>query len=762
MIFRCSINLLDERTACITGSTYSSDFPTFSGSYSSGFKGVTDYFISIMNCSMVELPSSAPVNLSGRMEGGKVYLEWDEPDWDGNSPILGYNISRGYETGHKTFLGSSTSTHFIDDDIDVTKTYSYYVTSRNNIGTSKTSNWITVKEAEPPQFIEDLTPTEIVPGQELTFSMKVTDNGILKKVNLNFTLDQGPSSNNTIFNQGNDIYSFTTYLPDSEFTLSYQFHATDSKENTNSTIEKVIPVRGSYLPRFIDDFTPSETRSYKELKFSTIIIDDWGVGEAYLEYWINDGYHRNRTMGNDDDQFFHRITVTGMPGDILYYVFSAKDLHGNWNSTILKMVEIIDDSPPKLLDDRTPEEGTTGDPFTFLVEATDDHIGTEVKLFLRIGGGDVDIIDMTQGNGSLFFHDVLLPHTDMNLGYQFSLEDQFGNSITTGWRNVSIVDNDPPVFISDESEGMAFSGEYFRLKCDASDNIGLKDVKVQYWFDQGSRNTVDLRPGGLFFTEGVKVPEGTTGSIYYIFLMEDRSSNFARGPFQTVAIMDVLPPTIMPIDDIIIYSGEQVFIELGVSDNIGIGMINWSGLPYDGNWSLWSGVLIEEGQREVIVTVEDLAGNKASETFYITVLPVDYDWDEDTIPDLLELELGLDPRDRTDGGHDLDLDGLSNFWEYKIGTLLDLADTDDDSMPDGWEVEYDLDPLTPSGENDADEDGFTDLEEYINGTDPRVAEVMEDEEGYRMFSMLDIALLILLLIMCLILISVLIKRRRLN
>jgi hypothetical protein len=47
------------------------------------------------------------------------------------------------------------------------------------------------------------------------------------------------------------------------------------------------------------------------------------------------------------------------------------------------------------------------------------------------------------------------------------------------------------------------------------------------------------------------------------------------------------------------------------------------------------------------------------------------------------------------------------------------SDHDGDTMPDQWEVENELDPLTDNAGADADEDGYTDLEEYEAGSDPR-------------------------------------------
>jgi hypothetical protein len=47
------------------------------------------------------------------------------------------------------------------------------------------------------------------------------------------------------------------------------------------------------------------------------------------------------------------------------------------------------------------------------------------------------------------------------------------------------------------------------------------------------------------------------------------------------------------------------------------------------------------------------------------------------------------------------------------------ADTDGDGMPDLWEIDHNLDPNFNDAQKDPDQDGFTNLEEYRRGTDPR-------------------------------------------
>jgi len=51
------------------------------------------------------------------------------------------------------------------------------------------------------------------------------------------------------------------------------------------------------------------------------------------------------------------------------------------------------------------------------------------------------------------------------------------------------------------------------------------------------------------------------------------------------------------------------------------------------------------------------------------------------------------------------------------------ADRDHDGMPDAWETQHGLNPGDPAdGSTDADGDGYTNLEEFLNDTDPKRAE----------------------------------------
>lgn len=73
---------------------------------------------------------------------------------------------------------------------------------------------------------------------------------------------------------------------------------------------------------------------------------------------------------------------------------------------------------------------------------------------------------------------------------------------------------------------------------------------------------------------------------------------------------------------------------------------------------------------------------------------------------------------RNRGGSIIDSQQQVGGWP-ELKSAVAPADSDADGMPDSWERRYGLNPLDPAdGSTDNDKDGYTNLEEYLNNTNP--------------------------------------------
>ncbi|MCP4344051.1 MAG: hypothetical protein GY795_00815 [Desulfobacterales bacterium] len=93
------------------------------------------------------------------------------------------------------------------------------------------------------------------------------------------------------------------------------------------------------------------------------------------------------------------------------------------------------------------------------------------------------------------------------------------------------------------------------------------------------------------------------------------------------------------------------------------------------------------------------------------------DIDGDGMPDAWE-EYHFNDIFSHDGTGDDDGDELSDLNEYINGTQPKEWDSEHDGIPDGWEVEYRLDPRVDDALEDEDNDGHTNFYEYTTDTDP--------------------------------------------
>jgi Bacterial Ig domain/Bacterial TSP3 repeat len=142
---------------------------------------------------------------------------------------------------------------------------------------------------------------------------------------------------------------------------------------------------------------------------------------------------------------------------------------------------------------------------------------------------------------------------------------------------------------------------------------------------------------------------------------------------------------------------------------------------YDFYW-----YLSDNGSRSITAKAIDLFGGVTLSSPVLFTATANNDFDG--MPDSWEIANYLDPNDPYDGEVDADTDGYTNLEEYLFGTDPQIPeDTDYDGMPDGWEYHNGTDLNVADSSQDADTDGLTNIEEYWYGTNPNLAD--SDNDG---------------------------------
>jgi len=111
------------------------------------------------------------------------------------------------------------------------------------------------------------------------------------------------------------------------------------------------------------------------------------------------------------------------------------------------------------------------------------------------------------------------------------------------------------------------------------------------------------------------------------------------------------------------------------------------------------------------------SGNSAYSNEATTLI----DTDGDGLPDDLENTTCTNPSN-SDTDNDGIIDGVEDANHNGLVDSNETdpcnSDTDGDGMSDGWEVTYGLNPIVDDASGDVDNDGYSNLQEYLSGTEP--------------------------------------------
>ena len=264
------------------------------------------------------------------------------------------------------------------------------------------------------------------------------------------------------------------------------------------------------------------------------------------------------------------------------------------HSSINIMISGDDSEDPAILADKSNIFGDTGDPYEFIIEASDNDMLRSVKVNWRHGrsGENISLEEFVDGwKGT-----IRLDHNIDKMTYSVYLEDRTGNIFTSGLRTVEIFDDDPPSII-DNTRGPATTGDPFTFNITAHDNVKIEDVYVDV--TQGDIiETILLIMNDSTWEGSVNITH-SLNDLNYTISAVDTSDNHMESELATITVTDNDPVIINDNSLENGTTGDDYTFNISATDNIGIQSIKveWNHGNYSNIFSLskynrfWSGTI---------------------------------------------------------------------------------------------------------------------------------------------------------------------------
>ena len=650
---------------------------------------------------ILELEVSDNVGISG------LFVEYWFGDGDHMNDSLSYSSSMNVGSGSITIPTSSL------DGL-------HYRFHANDTA----DNWMTGPEVVVEIFDND-DPTlkevdivdEAVMGSLLTFRLWVRDNIGVRKVDLEYRYGVGEDAFAEML-VDEDNWTYSIRVLDSPEKIYYLVKAVDMSGNEVSH-EGEITLLDRSAVEILEDLTPTEVEIGQDLEFSVWLSDNMEISTAYVEFGYENETTYNMSLSDDDGDDIYSYSHTSLyRSGLLWYVIKAVDLSGNWNVSSGSYVALMDGKGPIAGKMVTVGAPSTGESIDVKIEWLDDISISDAWIEYWFGEG-LHINDtMERLDHDMFTFTIEIPDTIEELNLIFRSRDTSDNWAEMVGPTIQLIDNDPPLISVSDILKDAYTGEAYYLEFQVLDNLEIAEIGFKYNFGYSIWTELEIDPTGQTLTASIPIPEKLVRSLTVIITVKDRAGNRAESVELAIPIIDIIDPSLEPMEDVVMYLGQNLKLSALAKDNLRVESIIWS----------WDGGEIEgvdldwtppdAGTYVITLSAGDMAGNLVSIRFEVVVLDVDHDEDEDGLADLFELEMGLDPDD---------------------------PDTDGDGMPDGWEVDHGLDASASSAGRDTDNDGITDLEEFEKGTDPTVSSKESGGDGISPLWLLALLLILVLL-----------------
>jgi hypothetical protein len=470
---------------------------------------------------------------------------------------------------NQSMTGSGPYSLTIPLSTDYVGPMEYYFTAEDICG-----NWglsgvtqVPITDNDPPTGLVDGSDILATTGDSFTFSANAVDNIGITNAHVVYWFGVAAPTNSTMVGTG--PYTLGIVIPSSSLdTLHYYFAITDAAGNWLIGPQVDINIIDNDSPFNLVDSSDIIGTTGDIFNFIVNASDNIGLANAYVIYWFGTGPPVNATMVGSGP-FTLGVTISSNSLDMLHYYFALVDVGGNWLSGSQVDINVLDNDSPTILTDETDAIATTGDPFTFLVDATDNIGVTNTSVVYWFGTGLPTNSSLT--GPTPYTLGINIPLTSLDtLHYYFVFADEAGN-----WRigpqvDVIVIDNDPPSNLVDSSDTLATTGDPFTFNVDMTDNIGIGNAHVIYWFGTGAQLNVTMT-GTAPATLTIAIPWNSLDALHYYFAVSDSGGVWLVGPQVDVSVTDNDPPmNLIDDSDTTATTGDVFDFGVDASDNIGV------------------------------------------------------------------------------------------------------------------------------------------------------------------------------------------------
>jgi hypothetical protein len=258
-------------------------------------------------------------------------------------------------------------------------------------------------------------------------------------------------------------------------------------------------------------------------------------------------------------------------------MFVARDHEGNAARSAAWLVQVRDEQPPSFLDNLSPAEATTGDPYDLVVRVRDNVALDLVQARYRYDDGMAANLPMAPGAGDTWAATVSVPHAWTALHYAFNAVDTSGNAMWSRQWDIVVVDNDAPQVLEDFTSTSTTTDGELTFDVQVQDNLHVSLVRALYTVGGRPETEVELAgyacgsDGNGLYRATVAVPVDASGFLEYVTLATDAAGNTGIRAGRPVRVDDDVPPRLgADLSDGEAWRGRRFSLDVEALDNIAV------------------------------------------------------------------------------------------------------------------------------------------------------------------------------------------------